>query len=161
MKLLNPLPRLRPLFQKHYHYSNPTNSMRVIKLTYQLVSETTSIFTPTPSQQQKPTHHSMRNECLQSSDKDICHDQKTEQIQNLQYAPKQELKQIANRSQTQTRFIGNLNDNTTEDDLYELIGLRSTKYLKQNCSVNKFSKFKSMPTNSNIRKKKYFACHCT
>ena len=103
----------------------------------------------------------MRNECLQSSDKDICHDQKTEQIQNLQYAPKQELKQIANRSQTQTRFTGNLNDNTTEDDLYELIGLRSTKYLKQNCSVNKFSKFKLMPTNSNIRKKKYFACHCT
>ena len=36
---------------------------------------------PTPSQQQKPTHHNNKshykqNECLQSSDKEICHDQK-------------------------------------------------------------------------------------
>ena len=53
---------------------------------------------PTPSKQQKPTHHndkshSKYNECLQSSDKGICHGQKTEQIQNVQYPPKQKIKQ--------------------------------------------------------------------
>ena len=37
---------------------------------------------PTPSQQQKQTHHSKQNECLQNSDKGICHSQNTEQIQN-------------------------------------------------------------------------------
>ena len=47
---------------------------------------------PIPSQQQKPTYHndksrSKHNECLQSSGKDICHGQKPEQIQNVQYAP--------------------------------------------------------------------------
>ena len=110
---------------------------------------------PTPSKQQKPTHHndkshSKYNECLQSSDKGICHGQKTEQIQNVQYPPKQKIKQTANSSQTQTLYIGNLSDYTTEDDLYELFGLRSTKYLKQNCSVK-------MSTNSNTGKKKYFA----
>ena len=51
--------------------------------------------------------------------------------------------------QTQTLHIGNLSDNTKEDDLYELLGLRSTKYLKQNRSVK-------MSTNSNTRKKKCF-----
>ena len=110
---------------------------------------------PTPSKQQKPTHHndksySKYNECLQSSDKGICHGQKTEQIQNVQYPPKQKIKQTTNSSQTQTLYIGNLSDYTTEDDLYELFGLRSTKYLKQNCSVK-------MSTNSNTGKKKYFA----
>ena len=49
----------------------------------------------TSSQQQKPTRHSKHNESLQSSDKGICHDQKTEQIQNVQYAQEQKLKQIA------------------------------------------------------------------
>ena len=88
---------------------------------------------PTPSKQQKPTHHngkshSKYNECLQSSDKGIYHDQKTEQIQNVQYPPKQKINQTANSSQTQTLYIGNLSDYTTEDDLYELFGLRSTKY---------------------------------
>ena len=91
---------------------------------------------PTPSQQQKPTHHndkshSKYNECLQSSDKGICHGQKAEQIQNVQYAPEQKIKQIANSSRTQTLYIENLSDYTTEDDLYKLFGLRSTKYLKQ------------------------------
>ena len=105
--------------------------------------------------QQKPTHHndkshSKHNECLQNSDKDICHGQKTEQIQNVQYAPKQKIKQIANSSQTQTLYIGNLSDYTTEDELYELSGLRSTKYLKENCSVK-------MSTNSDTDKNKYFA----
>ena len=36
------------------------------------------------------------------------------------------------------------------DDLYDFFGLRSTKYLKQNCSLK-------MSSNSNIGKKKYFA----
>ena len=110
---------------------------------------------PTPSQQQKPTHHndkshSKYNKCLQSSDKGIFHGQKTEQIQNVQYAPKQKTKQIANSSQTQTLYVGNLSDYTTEADLYEFFGLRSTKYLKQNYSVK-------MSTNSNTRKRQYHA----
>ena len=87
---------------------------------------------PTPSQQQNPTHHndkshSKYNECLQSSDKGICPGQKTEQIQSVQYAPKQNIKQIVKSSQTQTLYIGNLSDYTTEDDLYELFGLCSTE----------------------------------
>ena len=56
---------------------------------------------------------------------------------------------LAITSNGQTLYIGNLSDYTTEDDLYELFGLRSTKYLKQNCSVK-------MSTNSNTGKKKYF-----
>ena len=87
---------------------------------------------------------------MQSSDKGICHGQKTVQIQNVQYPRKQKIRQTANSSQTQTLYIGNLSDYTTEDDLYELFGLRSTKYLKQNCSVK-------ISTNSNTGKKKYFA----
>ena len=74
---------------------------------------------PTPSKQQKPTHHndkshSKYNECLQSSDKGICHGQKTEQIENVQYRPKQKMKQTANSSQTQTLYIGHLSDYTTK-----------------------------------------------
>ena len=42
----------------------------------------------------------MHNECLQSPDKGICHDQETEQIQNAKYAPKQNTKKIVNSSQT-------------------------------------------------------------
>ena len=75
---------------------------------------------------------------------------KKQQIQNVQYAPKQKIKQIARSLQTQTFYVRNLSDYTTDDDLYELLGLRSTKYLKQNCSMK-------MSTNSNAGKKKYFA----
>ena len=65
------------------------------------------------------------------------------------------IKQTANSSQTQTLYIGNLSDYTTEDDLYELFGLRSSKYLKQICSVK-------MSANSNTGKKEIFClCHCT
>ena len=46
---------------------------------------------PTPSQKQKQTYHSKHSECLRSSDKDICNYQKTEKVQNVQYAPKQNL----------------------------------------------------------------------
>ena len=52
--------------------------------------------------------------------------------------------------QIHTLYIGDLSNCTIEDNLYELFGLRSTKYLKQNFSVN-------MSTNSNTGKKKYFA----
>ena len=44
----------------------------------------------------------------------MCHGQKTEQIENVQYRPKQKIKQTANSSQTQTLYIGNLSDYTTE-----------------------------------------------
>ena len=48
----------------------------------------------------------------------------------------------------------NLSDNTAENDLYELFGHRSTKHLKQNCSLK-------MSTNSNTGNRKYFfLCHC-
>ena len=68
---------------------------------------------PTPSKQQKPTHHndksqSKYNECLQSPDKSICHGQKTEQIQNVQYPPKQKnqtnRKQFANSNTLYRKF---------------------------------------------------------
>ena len=64
----------------------------------------------------------------------------------MQFAPKQKLKQIGNRWQTQTLYIGNLSDNTTKDDLYKPFELRITKYLKQYCSVK-------ISTNSNIGKR--------
>ena len=68
---------------------------------------------------------------------------------------KKRIKQIANSSQTQRLYIGNLSDYTTEVDLYELFGLCSTKYLKQNYSVK-------MSTNSNTGKKEIFClCRCT
>ena len=60
----------------------------------------------------------------------------------------------SNKSQTvrtlKHSFIGNLSGYTTEDDLCELFGIRSTNHLKQNCSVK-------MSTNSITGKKKYFA----
>ena len=104
-----------------------------------------SFSTPT-SQQQKQIRHPKHNECLQKKVSVIT--KRTEQTQNEQYTPKQKLKSL--NSRTQTRYVGNLRDNTTKDDLYELFGLRSTKYLKQNCSTKIF-------TNSNTGKRKYFA----
>ena len=64
------------------------------------MSETTSFSPPAPSQQQKQTDHSKQNECLPSSDEGVCHDQKAELIQNIQYAPKK--KSGCVNSQTQT-----------------------------------------------------------
>ena len=32
-------------------------------------------------------------------------------------------------------YVGNLNKNTSEEDLYELFGLQNTTYLKENCCV--------------------------
>ena len=38
-------------------------------------------------------------------------------------------------SYNQWHYVGNLRDNTTEDGLHELFGLRSIKYLKRKFSV--------------------------
>lgn len=54
-----------------------------------------------------------------------------QQIQSVLYTPKQKPKQIAYSSETQTLYIGNLSDNNIEDDLYEFLGLCSTKYVKK------------------------------
>ena len=54
-----------------------------------------------------------------------------EQIQSVLYTPKQKFKQIAYSSETQTLYIGNLSYNNIEDDLYEFLGLRSTKCVKK------------------------------
>ena len=80
-----------------------------------------------PSQQQNPINHSNHNECVQSADKGCSHDIKTDKFSKC--AQKQKLEEIAKRSQIQTLCIGNLSDNTTENDLYKLFGLSSTKYL--------------------------------
>ena len=47
-------------------------------------------------------------------------------------------------------YIGNLSLDTKIDDLYELFGLRSTKYLRETCKIN-------MPVNENTGKCKGFA----
>lgn len=78
---------------------------------------------------------------------DICHNQRAEQIHNEQYDSKQ--KSWSVNSQTQTAYVGNVSDNTTENNLYEFFGLRGTKYLKQNCRAK-------MQMNSNTGNKKYF-----
>ena len=41
-----------------------------------------------------------------------------------------------NISEKKQLFIGNLQSDSTEEDLYKLFGLRLTQYLKQNCLVN-------------------------
>ena len=71
----------------------------------------------------------MHYECLENSNKGICHNQRTVQIQNEQYTPKQKFRSV--NSHTQTLYVQHLSGNTKEDDLYELFGVRtSTKYLK-------------------------------
>ena len=75
--------------------------------------------------------------------------------------PDQELSDInQNRNQTthtnrdisekKQFFIGNLQSDTAEEDLYKLFGLRSTQYLKQSCFVN-------MPLINKTGKSKGFA----
>lgn len=72
---------------------------------------------------------------------------KKQQMQKVQQASKQ--KSWCVNSQTETLNTKNVIYNTTEDDLYELFGLCSTKYLKQNYSIK-------MLLNLNTGKK-YFA----
>ena len=55
-----------------------------------------------------------------------------------------------NKNEPKNIYIGNLNFDTKIDDLYELFGLRSTKYLRETCKIN-------MPVNEKTGKCKGFA----
>ena len=55
-----------------------------------------------------------------------------------------------NKNEPKNIYIGNLSLDTKIDDLYELFGLRSTKYLREPCKIN-------MPVNENTGKCKGFA----
>ena len=55
-----------------------------------------------------------------------------------------------NKNEPKNIYIGNLSLDTKIDDLYELFGLRSTKYLRETCKIN-------IPVNENTRKYKGFA----
>ena len=55
-----------------------------------------------------------------------------------------------NKNESKKIYIENLNLDTKIDDLYELFGLRSTKYLRETCKIN-------MPVNENMGKCKGFA----
>ena len=47
----------------------------------------------------------------------------------------QNSKESNSQNTLKTFYVGNLNKNITEEDLYELSGLRNTAYLKENCYV--------------------------
>ena len=66
--------------------------MRVIKLLTCPKQQQSS--PPTLSKQKKQIHHSNDNECLQSSDKGIYHDQNTKPIRNKRYALKQKSQNV-------------------------------------------------------------------
>ena len=68
-----------------------------------------------------------------------------QQIQKQKYQSRQQLKQNCKKL-----YVGNLNPNVTEEDINELFGLKSTEYLRQNCSIE-------MPIDRNTRKSKGFA----
>ena len=55
-----------------------------------------------------------------------------------------------NKNESKKIYIENLSLDTKIDDLYELFGLRSTKYLRETCKIN-------MPVNENTGKCKGFA----
>ena len=55
-----------------------------------------------------------------------------------------------NNNEPKNIYIGNLSLDIKVDDLYELFGLRSTKYLRETCKIN-------MPFNENTGKCKGFA----
>ena len=55
-----------------------------------------------------------------------------------------------NKNEPKNIYIGNLSLDTKIDDLYELFGLRSTKYLRETCKIN-------IPVNENKEKCKSFA----
>ena len=55
-----------------------------------------------------------------------------------------------NKNEPKNIYIGNLSLDTKIDDLYELFGLRSTKYLRETCKIN-------MPVNESTEKCKGFA----
>ena len=66
-------------------------------------------------------------------------------IQKQKYQSSQQLKQNFKKL-----YVGNLNTNVKEEDINELFGLKSTEYLRQNCSVK-------MPIDRNTGKSKGFA----
>ena len=66
-------------------------------------------------------------------------------IQKQKYQSSQQLKQTCKKL-----YVGNLNPNVTEEDINELFGLKSTEYLRQNCSVE-------MPIDRNTGKSKGFS----
>ena len=55
-----------------------------------------------------------------------------------------------NKNESKNIYIGNLSLDSRINDLYELFGLRSTKYLRETYKIN-------MPVNENTRKWKGFA----
>ena len=55
-----------------------------------------------------------------------------------------------NKNESKKIYIENLSLDTKIDDLYELFGLRSTKYLREICKIN-------MPVNESMEKCKGFA----
>ena len=66
-------------------------------------------------------------------------------IQKQKYRSSQQLKQNCKKL-----YVGNLNPNVTEEDINELFGLKSTEYLRQNCSVE-------LPIDRNTGKLKGFS----
>ena len=75
------------------------------------------------------------------------------QIKNFQMQTRMGIKQhiqIGILRKETVLFIGNLNNNTNEEDLCKHFGLRLTQYLKQNCLVN-------MPLIDKTGKSKEFA----
>ena len=65
-------------------------------------------------------------------------------LQKQQYQSSQQLKRISKKL-----YVGNLNTNVTEININELFRLKSTEYLRQNCSVE-------TPIDKNTRKSKEF-----
>ena len=65
-------------------------------------------------------------------------------IQKQKYQSRQQLKQNGKKL-----YVRDLNPNVTEEDINELFGLKSTEYLRQNCSVE-------MPIDRNTRKSNRF-----
>ena len=73
---------------------------------------------------------------------------RNEDIEELQWQKQSSGKK--NKNEPKNIYIGNLSLDTKIDDLYELFGLRSTKYLRETCKIN-------MPVNENMGKCKGFA----
>ena len=74
--------------------------------------------------QQKLQHQTQQQQQQQQK-------QQHQQQQQIQLQQQQKL----NSHQSKTIFVSNLHQSVTVDDLYELIGLRSTNYLRNNCHI--------------------------
>ena len=76
----------------------------------------------------------------------------TEEVQSKQKINQQKLK-------LKTTYVGNLDENISEEDLHELFGLKSTKYLQETCKVevirdkrNGVSKFAYVTASDHVSK---------